>query len=76
MDVIWCHCTANDHRLSRLTDLPQPVARKLGYPPTQNLVAILRDPHEVILDIEHCVRACTILDHPFILAGGGSKLIA
>jgi hypothetical protein len=59
-----------------LTNLPQQVARTLGYPPAQNLAPIFRDPHEVILDIENRVRARAILDHSPILAGGGWKLIA
>jgi hypothetical protein len=74
--VIWCHCTAYDYRFSGLANLPQQIARTLRYTSPQNLVSIFRDPHEVILDIENRVRACPVLDHSLILAGGGWKLIA
>jgi hypothetical protein len=59
-----------------LTNLPQQVARTLGYSPPQNLVPMFRDPHEVIFDIENRLGARAILDHFPILAGGGWKLIA
>jgi hypothetical protein len=50
-------------------------ARSATRPP-QYLVSILRDPHEVILDVENRVRARAIFEHPSILAAGGWKLIA
>jgi len=42
----------------------------------QYLVTVLRDPHQVILDVAHRVPAMSILTHPLILVENRSKLTA
>jgi hypothetical protein len=59
-----------------LTDLSEQVARTLSHSSAQYLVSVLGNPYDVIFDIEHRVRAGSVLAHFPIFAAGGSKLIA
>jgi hypothetical protein len=59
--VVGRHRPSNDPNLSRSADLSQQVARTLPDFAHQHAVPILRDPHRVILDVAHHVRAMAVL---------------
>jgi hypothetical protein len=66
MYVIWRYGSPHDHNIPALADLPNQVARPLGYPPAQYLVPVFRAPDYVILQIEDRVRAMPVFP-PFSL---------
>jgi hypothetical protein len=74
MHMVRRHRALHDHHVPALTDLPKQAARTLGYPSAQDLVLILRDPYEVILDIEHRVRACAADSSDVTLSRGKAGL--
>jgi hypothetical protein len=59
-----------------MANLPDQIAGTLCYFAAQNLISVLRDPHQVILDIAHRVPAMSIFGHPLILVENRSKLTA
>jgi hypothetical protein len=76
VNMIRRHRTAHNHHFPAVTDLSSQVARLLAHSSAQDLVPVLRNPYEMMLDIEHRVRPGPVLAHPSIFAAGGSQLIA
>lgn len=73
VNVIWRYRTSDNHHFTRMANLPNQITGTLRRLPAQYLVAVLRDPHRVILDVAHSVPAMSILAHSLILVENRSK---
>jgi hypothetical protein len=62
--VVGRNRPAQDDDFAGLTNLPNQIAGTLRDCPAQDLVTLLRHPHEVILDIAQGVPALPIFSHP------------
>ena len=64
MHVIRRHHAPNHHYFSGLTALSDQISRPLRHSPSQHLVAVLRDPDQVVLDVVDRMRSSPILTPP------------
>ncbi len=64
MQVIRRHRSTHDPHLPRLADFPEQVPAAQGHVTLEHREAVLRDPHEVVLEVVETVPGMVVLGHP------------
>ena len=63
MDMIFRYGTLDNFYILRLAYLSEKISQPFGYLSVKNLFPVLRDPHQMVLEVIYWMRGCPIILH-------------